>query len=267
MILLKTPPKRGALDARQLTLAHEAQAADGDLSQVAYELGFDSEEQALLAVGEAVGLKTIDLTATEIDLSLLQDFPIKLIHRHGIFPVRLEEDSLVVATSNAFDLHALDALSAAVGLSVTPVLALPDELARLIKTHLGVGAETVDGLIAQDEGRQDAVEVLDEIEWDQSEASEMAQQASVVRLVNEILTEAVETRASDIHLEAQATGLKIRYRIDGLLFEMLPPPRSIATAIASRIKVMAELNIAERRLPQGGRIALTIGDAPVDLRI
>ncbi len=269
MILLKTPPKRGALDARQLTLAHEAQAADGDLSQVAYELGFDSEEQALLAVGEAVGLKTIDLTATEIDLSLLQDFPIKLIHRHGIFPVRLEEDSLVVATSNAFDLHALDALSAAVGLSVTPVLALPDELARLIKTHLGVGAETVDGLIAQDEGRQDAVEVLDEIEWDQSEASEMAQQASVVRLVNEILTEAVETRASDIHLEAQATGLKIRYRIDGVL-QKQPMPSAMnrfQAAIVSRLKIMAKLNIAEKRLPQDGRIKLKVSGREVDIRV
>ncbi len=232
-------------------------------------MGFDSEEQAIRAVGEAVGLRTIDLAATKIDLALLQDFPIKLIHRHGIFPICLEEDSLVVATSDAFDLHALDAVSAAVGLSVAPVLAIPDELARLIKSHLGVGAETVDGLIAQDEGRQEAVEVLDEIEWDQSEASEMAQQASVVRLVNEILTEAVETRASDIHLEAQATGMKIRYRIDGVL-QKQPMPSAMnrfQAAIVSRLKIMAKLNIAEKRVPQDGRIKLKVSGREVDIRV
>ena len=102
-------------------------------------------------VAEAMGLQLIDLGATRVDLSLLKGFPIRLIHRYGVFPIRKQEGSLVLATGNPFDLHALDAVSAAVGMSVLPVLAPPAELAKLIKTHLGVGAETIDGLIAQQE--------------------------------------------------------------------------------------------------------------------
>jgi general secretion pathway protein E/type IV pilus assembly protein PilB len=252
-----------------MQLAREAQAADGRLSRVAAELGFDGEEDALRAVGEAMGLELIDLSETDVDLSLLEEFPIKLIHRHGVFPIRLEEGSLVVATGNPFDLHALDAVGAATGRSVLPVLALPEELAGLIKTHLGVGAETIDGLLAQDAQRPDAVEVLDDLQWDQSEASEMAQQASVVRLVNEILGEAVEARASDIHLEAQAGGMKIRYRIDGVLQKQPAPPEinRFQAAILSRLKIMARMNIAEKRVPQDGRIRLKVAGREIDIRV
>ena len=260
---------RARLDSRQLGLAREAQADDGSLRLVAAELGFDTEEAALAAVGNCLGLKMADLTKAEIDLSLLQSFPLKLIHRHGIFPLAMEDGSLVVATGDPFDLHAFDAVSAATGLSVVPVVALPDELAKLIKRNLGVGAEVIDGLVAQDDQRHSDVEMLEEVEWDQSEASEMAQQASVVRLVNEILEEAVEVRASDIHLEAQASGMKIRYRIDGVLQRQPAPPEinRFQAAIVSRLKIMARLNIAEKRVPQDGRIKLKVSGREVDVRV
>ncbi|MEA1951547.1 MAG: ATPase, T2SS/T4P/T4SS family, partial [Planctomycetota bacterium] len=179
------------------------------------------------------------------------------------------DGSLVVATGNPFDLHAFDAVSAATGMSVFPVVVLPDELAKLIKRHLGVGAQVIDGLVAQDEKRHADVEMLEEVEWDQSEASEMAQQASVVRLVNEILEEAVEARASDIHLEAQAAGIKIRYRIDGVLQRQPTPPEinRFQAAIISRLKIMARLNIAEKRVPQDGRIKLKVSGREVDVRV
>jgi len=269
--LLKPGPldtRTGLLGPQQMRLAHEAQAADGRLDQVALQLGFASEEEALRAVGKTLGLELVDLAAAKIDLTLLEDFPIKLIHRYGVFPLRREGDSLVVATGNPFDLHAVDAVSAATGTSVLPVLALPGELEKLVKTHLGVGAETIDGLLAQDDERY-GVEVLDELEWDRSEASEMAQEASVVRLVNEILVEAVEARASDIHLEAQAGGMKIRYRIDGVLQKQPMPPEinRFQAAIISRLKIMARLNIAEKRVPQDGRIKLKVSGREVDIRV
>ena len=269
MITLQTLPKIGRLDARQLLVAREAQVRDGRLDQAAAELGFDSEEQALRAVGESLGCDFVDLASAKIDLSLLESFPLKLIHRHGVFPIRREDGSLVVAVGNPFDLHAVDAVSAATGLSVLPVVALPEELAKLTKTHLGVGAETVDGLIAQHAERHGGVEVLDELEFDQSEDSEMAQQASVVRLVNEILTEALEARASDIHLEAQAAGMKIRYRIDGVLQKQPAPPEinRFQAAIISRLKIMARLNIAEKRVPQDGRIKLKVAGREIDIRV
>lgn len=255
------------LDARALQRARETQSRDGNLQRFAEELGFVGEEQALAAVAQLLGLDLIDLSTAELDLSLLQAFPVKLIHRYEVFPVRQEDDTLVVAASNPFDLHALDAISTAIGMSVTPAIAPPAEVARLIKSHLGVGAETVDGLVAQ--AGDQAVELLEEIEWDPSEAAEMAQQASVVRLVNEILTEAVESRTSDIHLESQADGIKIRYRIDGVLQKQPTPPEinRFQAAIISRLKIMAHMNIAEKRIPQDGRIKLKISGREIDVRV
>jgi general secretion pathway protein E/type IV pilus assembly protein PilB len=202
-------------------------------------------------------------------LSLLAEFPVRLVHKYGVFPLRKEEGSLVLAISNPLDLHAIDAVAAAVEMSVVPVLAAPADLAKLIKTHLGVGAETIDGLVAQQDDRDGRVEILEELQWDHSEAGEMAQQASVVRLVNEILVEAVETRASDIHLESHESGMKIRYRIDGVLQRQPTPPEinRFQAAILSRLKIMARLNIAEKRLPQDGRIKLKVSGREIDIRV
>ncbi|MDD4267235.1 MAG: type II secretion system ATPase GspE [Pirellulales bacterium] len=269
MIFAQTSAEKSILDARKLKIAREAQTRDGSLQLVARELGFDSEEQALAAVGATLGMDIVDLAKTKIDLGALGSFPIKLIHRHLVFPLEADGDSLRLAIGNPFDLHALDAVGAATGRSVVPVVALPAELAKLIKTHLGVGAETVEGLLAQTEDRDSGVEVLDDIEWDHSEAAEMAQEASVVRLVNEILTEAVENRASDIHIEAQEEGMKVRYRIDGVLQKQPMPPEinRFQSAIISRLKIMARLNIAEKRVPQDGRIKLKVQGREIDIRV
>ena len=269
MITAEAMSKTGVLDSRQLNVAREAHATDGNLARVAAQLGFSSEEDALRAVGRTLGMELVDLAKTKIDPAVLQNFPIKLIHRHEVFPVKSDNGYLVVALSNPFDLHALDAVSAAVGQGITPVVALPSELAKLVKTHLGVGAETIDGLIAQTEERDSGVEVLEELEWDRSEDSEMAQEASVVRLVNEILGEAVEARASDIHIEAQAAGMKVRYRIDGVLQTQPMPPEinRFQSAIISRLKIMARLNIAEKRVPQDGRIKLKVSGREIDIRV
>src|SRR6187431_1960406 len=184
--------RKGLLNRGQLEQSRSMANGHGDgtkLIEAAIQLGFVSEEQALKAVGEEVGIDFIDLQEAKVDLSLLKSFPQKLIHRQSLFPIREEYGQLVVATSNPFDLYPLDEVSAATGLSVMPVLAARNEIAKLIKKHLGVGSETVDGLMAQAED-DDGVELLSDIETDGSELSEMAQEASVVRLVNEILMEA-----------------------------------------------------------------------------
>ncbi|WP_397571029.1 GspE/PulE family protein [Schlesneria sp. T3-172] len=256
------------LDAHEFQIAREAQKSHGSLEKVAASLGFATEELAVQSVAATLGLDFVDLSTIEPELSLLQGFPVKLIHRYGVFPLRQSDTGLVVVTGNPFDLQALDAVSTAAGCSVVPVVALPWEVAKLVKTHLGVGAETIDGLIANTED-EDGVEVLDELEWDRSEASQMAQEASVVRLVNEILCEAVEARTSDIHLESQATGVKIRYRIDGVLQTQPMPPEinRFQAAIISRLKIMAKMNIAEKRIPQDGRIKLKVSGREVDIRV
>jgi type II secretion system protein E len=259
---------RGLLDERQLQIAREVQGAGGRIDQAVVQLGFVSEEETLRALADALGFEFIDLAAVEPDLSLLAGFPAKLIHRHSIFPLFKDGDSLVVATSDPFDLYAIDEAAATTTHSIRPVLAVADEIAKLIKAHLGMGSQTIDNLLAQRQ-EQGQVEVLEEMELDGSEDSQMAQEASVVRLVNEILVEAVQARASDIHIEAQAAGMKIRYRIDGVLQTQPTPPEinHFQAAIVSRLKIMAHLNIAEKRLPQDGRIKLKVAGREVDVRV
>ena len=191
--------------------------------------------------------------------------PAKLVHRKGLLPVSRHNGSLVVATSNPYDVYALDELQTLTGLEIQPVLGSPREIARLIKHHFGVGGETVQALVQE----RDEVELLEGIEADDSELAKQAQEASVVKLVNEILIEAANERASDIHVEHEEKAIRIRYRVDGLLQSQVLPPEinRFAAAIVSRIKIMARLNIAEKRLPQDGRIKMRVQGREVDVRV
>ena len=256
------------LTASQLQLVRSAISEEHELDAIAADLGFESGPLLWQATAAAMGLQLVDLSSEEIDLKLLEELPLRLIHRHEVFPLGKVEDQLVLAISNPFNLQAVDAVSAATGLRVLPVLAPATELSALIKAHLGVGAETIDGLLAQ-QREQIGIETVDELRFDGSEDADQAQEASVVRLVNEILSEAIETRASDIHIESEEKGLKIRYRIDGVL-QRQPVPSEMhqfRNAIISRLKIMAQLNIAEKRVPQDGRIKLRVRRREVDVRV
>jgi general secretion pathway protein E/type IV pilus assembly protein PilB len=257
----------GLLNESQLNEVRRANGKPGGLLNKAVDLGFVREDIALTALGKEIGMDFVDLANEKIDLNLLSLVPQKLIYRDNLFPVRKEGDVLLVATSNPFDLYPLDEVSAATGLFVRPVLAERSAIAKMIKENFGVGGETVEGLIEQKS--VDGIELLEELETDGSELSEMAQEASVVRLVNEILLEAIETRASDVHIESQPSGLVIRYRIDGMLHPQPVPPEinHFQAAIISRLKIMSRLNIAEKRLPQDGRIKLKVRGREVDLRV
>ncbi len=260
--------RRGLLDSDQLERARSGNGDGISLVDTAVELGFVDESKALQAVGDEVGLDFVDLAIVDPDLSLLKGFPNKLIHRQCLFPIRKDNGQLVVATPNPFDLYPIDEAAAATGFSVMPVLASRFEIDKLIKRHLGVGSETVEGLMEAAED-DEGIELMDDIETDGSELSEMAQEASVIRLVNEILLEAIESRASDVHIESQEAGLVIRYRIDGILQPQPVPPEihRFEAAIVSRLKIMSRLNIAEKRLPQDGRMKLRVSGREVDVRV
>ncbi|MDX1962207.1 MAG: GspE/PulE family protein [Pirellulales bacterium] len=258
--------KRGLLDTQQVAQLRALQHNGTRLDQIAVEKGILTEEQALRAIGAEVGLDFIDLAEAKFDESLLANFPVKLLHRQALYPIRRENGSMIVATSDPFDLYPLDELGASTGLNIIPVLASRAEIAKLIKSRLGVGSETVTNLIANTD---EQVQLLEDLVTDGSELSNEAQEPSVVRLVNEILIEAIETRASDVHLESQGDGLHIRYRIDGILNTQPTPPElsRFQAAIISRLKIMSRLNIAEKRLPQDGRIQLKIKGREVDVRV
>lgn len=259
--------QQGLLSDEQLQNLRSESGSGYELVSSAIRQGMVEEEQALKALGEAMGMDYVDLRSAEVDLECVKNFPQKLIYRHNLFPLSRVNGSLTVATSDPLDVYALDEAGAATGLSIVPVVAEKAEIARLMKKHLGVGSETVEGLMAAREDED--VELLEDLDIDGSELSEEAQEASVIRLVNEILVEAIDSRASDIHVESQAEGIVIRYRIDGILHDQPTPPEinRFQAAIISRLKIMARLNIAEKRLPQDGRIKLKVHGREIDIRL
>ncbi len=141
--------KHGLLDERQLELARSAQIEGLRLDEAAVKLGLVTEEAALRALGAELGIEYVDLTGIDVDPALIREFPVKSIYREALFPISRQNGTLVVATSDPFNLYPLDELAASTGKAVVPVLANHAEIAKLIKTHLGVGSETVEGLLAQ----------------------------------------------------------------------------------------------------------------------
>ena len=255
------------LDQIHLQTISRALQNSRPLDEIAVELEFNSLADLLLATSRALGIKLVDLDETDVDAEILDDFPLRLIHRHEIFPIARHADSLVLAVSNPFNMQAIDAVAGELRTVVVPVLANSDQLKSLIKKHLGVGAETVDGLVAQQ--RSEGIDLLDDLQGQDLEDAELAQQASVVRLVNEILIAAIDARASDIHVEAQEQGLKLRYRIDGVLQKqpIAPEMNQFRAAIVTRLKIMGNLNIAEKRVPQDGRVKIRFKGRDVDIRV
>ncbi|MEQ8210633.1 MAG: GspE/PulE family protein [Lacipirellulaceae bacterium] len=227
-----------------------------------------SEADTLDQEAKRLGVDLIDLETEEVDLSLLSRIPQKLIHRHNLFPVSEQGGVVLVATADPLDIDPLDEVAAALAMPVLPVMATPEAISKRIKNHLGVGSETIEGLIAARE-EEDELELVDGLQVDDAEISAEVQEASVVRLVNEILIEAIDSRASDVHIESQPSGVKVRYRIDGILQRQPTPPEinHFQAAIISRLKIMARLNIAEKRLPQDGRIKLKVHGREVDVRV
>ena len=255
------------LDQVHLQTISRALQNSRPLAEIAAELEFNSLSDLLLATSRALGIKLVNLEETDVDSSLLDDFPLRLIHRYEVFPLVKNDDSLVLAVSNPFNMQAIDAVASELRTAVVPVLADGDQLKSLIKKHLGVGAETVDGLVAQQ--KSEGLDLLDQLQGQDLEDAELAQQASVVRLVNEILIEAIEARASDIHVEAQEQGLKLRYRIDGVLQRqpIAAEMNQFRAAIVTRLKIMGNLNIAEKRVPQDGRVKIRVKGRDVDIRV
>ena len=269
MMLLDALARRGLLTDADRARAADAVAASPDKPPhvTLLEKGFLKEEPLYDALAEEFGLEFVDLTKARIEPEAIVGIPQKLVHRRNLMPIARQNGTLVVATGDPFDAYAIDELSTVTGLEVRPVLGSPREIARLLRQHFGVGGDTVTALM--EEAGKEELELLEDIEADDSELAKQAQEASVVHLVNQILVEAANERASDIHIEHEEQTLRIRYRIDGLLQEQKLPPEinRFQAAIVSRLKIMARLNIAEKRLPQDGRIKMRVSGREVDVRV
>jgi general secretion pathway protein E/type IV pilus assembly protein PilB len=257
--------EKGVITPDQLAAAMELRRSKGlRLDRALVQLGHVAEETLLKLLSEQLAIPMVDLSTISIDTETLRILPAKLVYRKHLVPVSRKDGQLTVATSDPFDLYAFDEIRLLTNLEVRPVLAPADEIAKIIKTHYGVGGDTIDEMIGADD-----LQIVTNGTGEADDLLEMAQEASVIKLVNEIFLEALNERASDIHVEPYEKDLKIRYRIDGVLHEASVPAtiRRFQAAIISRIKILANLNIAERRLPQDGRIKFQVGGRQIDVRV
>jgi general secretion pathway protein E len=227
-----------------------------------------NEEQLLRALADEFGLQFIDLER-EADKhvppkELLKKLPARILIDHHIMPITQSDDGIIVVTSRAFEMAGLDELRIATGMEIIPALATSVEIDRFTKRHLGVGADTLQSM-----GVDEDIAVIDEVNEDDLDLSNAAQDASIIKFVNQIMAEALESRATDVHIEPFEEQLRVRYRIDGVLVEANIPPqvRRFQAAIVSRLKILAHLDIAEKRLPQDGRIRLRVAGREIDLRV
>ncbi len=223
-----------------------------------------SEEDVLRWLAQEYGLTFTSLDDVEPDKEVLSLFPARLLLRDELLPLRRVDGGVEVATSRLFDTQGLDTLRNLTGQRLRPVLAPSEAIQREMKKRLGVGADTIDTL-----DEESPIQVVDEGREEDTNIDTAAEDASIIRFVNQVFRDAIELRASDIHLEPFEDEFRIRYRIDGVLQDVPVPAqlKRFQPAIVSRVKILSHLNIAEKRLPQDGRIKIRIDDAEVDIRV
>ncbi|HCB97708.1 MAG TPA: general secretion pathway protein GspE [Verrucomicrobiales bacterium] len=228
------------------------------------EGSFDSEPEILRWLAQEYAVSYSDLEQVEVEKEVLSLFPARLLLKEELLPLQRSNGSVDIATSRLFATQGLDTLKSLTGLKLNPVLAPSEAIQREIKKRLGVGADTIDTL--KDDASFQVVN--DELSVD-TDLENAAEDASIIRFVNQVLSDAIDLRATDIHLEPFENELQIRYRIDGVLQDV-PVPSEIKRfqpAIVSRVKILSQLNIAEKRLPQDGRIKLKVRQGEVDVRV
>ena len=265
MLLGEILVRRGAVTREQVDEALRKKEGKERIGQALVRLGHAREEDVLQALSEQTRVPMIDLAKVEVDTTLLNPATVKTVFQRKVLPIDRRDGTMRVAVSDPLDLEVLDDLRLLLKSRGQPFLARPSEIDRLIRKHYGVAADEVHRMV---DAARDEVEVIRENGGDEDDVS-LAEDAALIKFVNQIFVEAVRDRASDIHVEPMEDELRIRYRIDGVLHKV-PIPAEIKrfqAAIVSRLKIMANLNIAEKRLPQDGRIKINCLNKEIDVRV
>jgi general secretion pathway protein E/type IV pilus assembly protein PilB len=226
-----------------------------------------AEEPLLRFWASEFGCPYVELEQRSFSKEFLSQFPARVLLDKHVIPVSEASGEVLVVSSNPFDTSAVDELRLATGRDLRAALAPLADIDRCIKRYLGVGADTVQSMISQ--AGENGLQVIDTDSDDDMDLTDAAEGASIVRFVNQVITEAIELRATDVHIEPFENTLRVRYRIDGVLQEasVAPEVKQFQAAIVSRLKILSKLDIAEKRVPQDGRIKILIADHEIDVRV
>jgi type IV pilus assembly protein PilB len=252
--------KARLLNQQQLTKAlDEQKSTGGKLGEILQRLGYVTEDDIIECLSHQFGVPSINLRHFEIDPNVAKIIPVDLARKYNVIPVNKTGATLTLAMTDPTNIFAMDEITFMTGYRVEPVVASEEAIRERIDSNFGSSRElelkkVMEDLTTVDEAALELME--EEEELDVAKLAEESQEAPVVRLVNIMLTDAIKRGASDIHVEPYEKSFRVRYRIDGLLREVMTPPQRLQAAITSRIKVLAKLDIAEKRLPQDGRIKL-----------
>ena len=259
--------KEGLISVDQLTIAKVSREDLGeDLGHILIKKGFVTQDQLLTFLARSLSIPYVSLKKYEVEPDLIQKVPLHLAKRYHLIPLRQEGQEVVVAMSDPLDVFALDDIRAALRLEVKPVLASAEEIDALIAQHYNVKKHS-------SRGREDYSEMIEyasasgEAEESGSKLEKIATGPKVVQAVNQMIIQAYQDKASDIHLEPSREIVRVRYRIDGLLEEKIKLSKEMHLPVVSRIKILGGLDIAERRVPQDGRVRLKMGGNVLDLRL
>jgi type IV pilus assembly protein PilB len=268
--LLELLVKENLLSQEQAQKAMADQRRSGErLATVLTRLAFITEDELLDFLSRKYGIPVINLGRVEVDPDILRLVRKEIVQKYQVFPVRKVGNTLTLALSDPTVVLAIDDVQFATGLHVIPVLAAESAIRAAIDHNYSSGVDDIKKLIDQEStGGETSLELLDKAsKVDIAELGREAEEAPTIRFVNLIIADAIRKRASDIHLEPYEKVFRVRYRIDGVLHDMMNPPKQMEPAILSRVKIMANLDIAERRLPQDGRLSVKFQNREIDLRV
>ncbi|MBP7216454.1 MAG: Flp pilus assembly complex ATPase component TadA [Candidatus Omnitrophica bacterium] len=258
--------EEGVINAQQLEKGLVEQKKSGEfICTTLVKLGFAPEEKIFNVLARQLNIPYVKLKDKDIDSLIIQKVPAKFASHYKIIPLEFKDNTLIVATTDPFDIRTLDDIKLLLGVEVKGVLATEIEIQEAIRKYYGVGAETLERMITEKSPAQEL-----RVQADIAEDLEvMAEDASIITFVNQIFSEAIKQGATDIHLEPFQNELRTRFRIDGVLYDINIPEtiKYFQPAIVSRIKIMARMNIAEHRLPQDGRIKIKLDEEELDLRV
>ncbi|MBX3426508.1 MAG: Flp pilus assembly complex ATPase component TadA [Pirellulales bacterium] len=257
-------------DQLELLLEEQHQRPGQLFGQVAMDMGLINDDQLAQGLAEQLGLRAVALQDLTIDKKVLAMVTEPMAQMYRIVPTEFDGNTLTVAMCDPQNLAVQDELRTFLGFHIRVVVATEPAMLKSLERYYGENTESVESIVAELESDDDLARAVAEAEGnsvDLASVEAMADSAPVRKLLNMVLLLAIKDHASDLHFEPFEDEFRIRIKADGVLYEMVPPPRHLAFAITTRIKVMANLDIAERRLPQDGRIELTVGGHPVDLRV